>query len=146
MVIEFTALAAFVLAVGLFLLMIHRTISTSLIYAGLCIAVIAGLVEMRSQPKPLVLEWRSAENLDVLWFQLVEPESILVLLRIPGSGPRYYAMGWDEETAAQLVRAGGDAAGGNLQLKMRQLEPSLGENEEPLFHAPPWPALPPKGS
>ena len=145
MAYEFAALAAFVLAVGLFLLSIHRTVSTSLIYAGLCLAVVAGLVEMRAQPKPLVLEWRSQEDIDVLWFQLLEGEAILILLQTP-SGPRYYSMNWDEETAEQLLKAGGEVEGGAGRLKMRRLEPSLETDEEPLFHADPWPTLPLKGS
>ena len=143
MAYEFAALAAFVLAVGTFLLLIHRTVKTSLMYAVLCVAVVAGLVEMRSQPKPLALEWRSQEDMDVLWYQLLEGEAILILLQMP-SGPRYFSMGWDEETAEQLLRAGGEADEGNGQLKMRRLEPSLETDEEPLFHASPWLANPPK--
>ncbi len=145
MAYEFAALAAFVLSVGAFLLLIHRTVKTSLMYAVLCIAVVAGLVEMRAQPKPLALEWRSQEDIDVLWFQLLEGEAILVLLQMR-TGPRYYSMNWDEETAEQLLKAGGEADEGNGQLKMRRLEPSLETDEEPLFHADPWPALPLKGS
>ena len=143
MAYEFAALAAFVLAVGAFLLLIHRTVSTSLMYAVLCIAVVAGLVEMRSQPKPLALEWRSQEEVDVLFFQLLEGEAILILLQMP-SGPRYFSMGWDAETAEQLIKAGGEVEEGGGTLKMRRLEPSLETDEEPLFHADPWPANPPK--
>ena len=145
MAYEFATLGAFVLAVGAFLLVIRRTVSTALLYAVLCIAVVAGLVEMRGQPKPLILELRSQEDIDILWFQLLEGEAILVLLQM-SNGPRYYSMGWDKETAEQLLRAGGEVEDGGGQLKMRRLEPSLETEEEPLFHAAPWPALPPKGS
>ncbi len=142
--VEFVALLAFVVPLGVWLLWLRRTISSALIYTILGITVAAGLVEMQARPKPIFMEvWRSPADAEVLWYALHEGESITVLLSLSG-GPRLYVMPWDKDKAEQLARAGRGAGenGGTLRMR-RPFERSLAPYED-LFYADPQPAPPPK--
>ena len=141
--IEFALLGFFALVQGAFLLWSRRSLPAALIFAALTIVVGAGAVEILSNPKPMVLEWRSAKNAKVLWYQLREGENILVMLALP-NGPRFYSQPWDEQAASQLAAAGAEAEaqGGDI-IMARPFEPSLAEPER-LFYADPWPTPPPK--
>ena len=141
--IEFVALFSFVLILGAFLLGTRRTVFASLALAMLSVTVAAGLAEMQSRAKPLGLEWRSVEAADVLWYELREGVSIQLLLGLPG-GPRFYVMPWNGTAAEQLLGSSRKAARTGRRVQMdRPFEHSLDENE-PVFHALPQPAMPPK--
>ena len=143
--IEFAGLGAFVLLLGAFLLWRERAMLPAVIFSVLSITAAAGLVEMQSRPKPLLLEWRSPERPEVLWYGFREGESITVLLDLSGAA-RLYVMPWDQERAKQLMQSGKKASedGGTLRMR-RPFEHSL-ETRERLFYADPQPAPPPKGS
>ncbi len=141
--IEFAAFLAFVAALGVFLMISRRTVSAALVFATLSIAVATGLVEMKSRPKPVNLEWRSVDWAEVLWYALVEHSAIYFVLEMPG-GPSFYVMPWDGARAEELLKAGRKARGTGAKLRMgRPFEPSLAPNER-LFYAAPQPAPPPK--
>ena len=141
---EFFALGWFVFALGAFLLIIHRSISTALIYLLLGIYLAAGLLEMQARPKPIAFEWRSQADAVVEWYELKEAESITVLLGL-GIGPRLYVMPWNQEAAEQLAGAGRDAGRGG-QIRMRHpFEMSLAK-QEPIFYARPPSPPPQKGN
>ncbi len=137
---EAAALIGFAITLGVWLLLIHRRISTALIYTLLGITVAAGLLEMQARPKPIAFEWRSQADAVVEWYELKEAESITVLLGL-GIGPRLYVMPWNQEAAEQLAGAGREAGRGG-QIRMRHpFEPSLAK-QEALFYALP-PEAPP---
>ncbi len=140
--IEILALLAFALAQGVFLLWSRRTPTAALTFAALSFIVAAGAIEALSQPKPINLEWRSAEEADVLWYELREGVSIHLMLSSP-SGPRFYVMPWNQEQAEQLQTAGMDAEDGGTLKMEHPFEPSLAP-EERLFYAAPQPVPPPK--
>ncbi len=140
--IEVLALLAFALAQGVFLLWSRRTPIAALTFAALSFIVAAGAIEALSQPKPMNLEWRSAEEADVLWYELQEGNAIYLMLALP-SGRRFYVMPWNQEQAEQLQKAGMDAEDGGTLKMVLPFEFSLAP-EEQLFYTMPQPAPPPK--
>ncbi len=141
-VVEFFALLAFVVALGAFLLWDKRRLTPAVVFALLSVTAAIGLVEMKSRPKSVVMEWRAVEEADVLWYGLIEGESITLLLDV--DGPRLYVLAWDKDSAEQLLKAGQDAGQGGKVKMARPFEPSLAP-EERLFYAAPQSAPPPKG-
>ncbi len=141
--VEFAFTLAFTLALGVFLLWQRRTIVTAVIFAVFSITVVALAIEMHSRPKPVAMEWRTAETADVLWYEMDEGQALYFVLRMP-KGPRFYVMPWDSEQAEQLLKAGREAGEGGTIKMSWPFEPSLAEDER-LFYAAPQPAPPPKG-
>lgn len=141
--VEPAVIFVFVGLLGVFLLWCRRSVTAALVFALLSGTVAVGLVEMRSRPKPINMEWRTAGAADVLWYELDEGEALYFVLRMP-QGPRFYVMPYDGEQAEQLLRAGreADQTGGTLKMG-RPFEPSLATSK--LFYAAPQPAPPPKG-
>ncbi len=127
----------------------QRSISTALflVLVGL---VYGGAVELLGQPKPLRLEWRGgAEEADVLGASMAEDEAIYVLLQYPdGTPPRYYQIPWSQPAAEALQQAlrDGQELGTGVKMTMAGGPTSQAGNDtrEPMFYAPPQPALPDK--
>ncbi len=140
--VEFAALLAFVVLLGAFLLWDRCRVTPAMVFALLSVTVAVGLVEMTARPKPINMEWRTAEEADVLWYELDEGQALYFVLWMP-RGPRFYVMPWDGEQAEQLLKAGREAGEGGTIKMRRPFEPSLAE-DEPLFYAAPQPAPPPK--
>ncbi len=141
--VEFFALLAFVVALGAFLLWDKRRLTPAVVFALLSVTAAIGLVEMKSRPKAIGMEWRNVETADVLWYGLRENESITLLLSL--GGPRLYVMPWNKDQAEQLLKAGQDAGQWGKVKMARPFEPSLAP-EERLFYAAPQSAPPPKGN
>ncbi len=139
--VEFAALLAFVGLLGAFLLWDRRRLTPALVFALLSVTAAIGLIEMKSRPKSVAMEWRAVETADVLWYGLIEGESITLLLDV--DGPRLYVMPWNKDQAEQLLKAGQDAGQGGTIKMARPFEPSLAP-EERLFYAAPQSAPPPK--
>jgi len=141
--IEFAGLLGFVLLLGAFLLRRDRSMLPALVFVVLSLTAAVGLVEMKSRAKPLLLEWRSPEQIEVLWYGFREGESITVLLDLSGAA-RLYVMPWDEERAKQLGQASRESSETGGTLRMRLPFESTLETRERLFYADPQPAPPPK--
>jgi hypothetical protein len=127
----------------------QRGVSTALflLLVGL---VYGGAVELLGQPKPLRLEWRDgAEEADVIGASMAEGEAIYVLLQYPdGTPPRYYQVPWSQTAAESLQQALRDGQEQGTGVKMTIAGGSSGQSgndtREPMFYAPPQPALPDK--
>jgi hypothetical protein len=127
----------------------QRCVSTALflLLVGL---VYGGAVELLGQPKPMRLEWRGgAEEADVLGASMAEGEAIYVLLQYPdGTPPRYYQIPWSQPAAEELQQAlrQGQEQGTGVKMTMPGGEAGQSGNDtrEPMFYAPPQPALPDK--
>ncbi len=141
--IEFIALGLFVIALGVWLLYVRRSIPTALIYTLMGIIVAIGLLEMQARPKPISMEmFRSPEEADVLWYELHEGVDIMVLLDL--GEPRLYVLPWSQKQAEELHKAGKEAGEDGGTLKMRlPFERSL-EKDSPMFYALPQPMPPAK--
>ena len=103
------------------------------------------LIDLLSRPKPAEMEWAKAEAATVLVEVLVEGRAIYLWLRAPDQvEPRAYVYPWDLEMAKALVEARRASTARGAPLRMaRPFEPSQ-ETRQPMFHAAPPPALPPK--
>jgi len=127
----------------------QRGVSTALflLLVGL---VYGGAVELLGQPKPLRLEWRDgAAEADVIGASVVEDEAIYVLLQYPdGTPPRYYQIPWSQPAAEALQQALRQGQEQGTGVKMTTAGGSNGQSgddtREPMFYAPPQPALPDK--
>lgn len=110
-------------------------------------AAYASLGELLSRPKPVELEWRHRDlgEATVLSSIMREGDAIYLWLQLPGEEqPRAYALPWDDSLARELHEAQQEAEGAGTPLRVRlPFEPSLNE-EQPMFHTPPQPPLPPK--
>lgn len=110
-------------------------------------AAYAAYSELLSKPKPVAHEWayRHAEEAKVLASLVREGEGIYLWLQLDGvPEPRAYVLPWEREQAVALQGALREAESNGTSLRMRlPFEPTLDERE-PLFYAPPQPALPPK--
>ncbi len=140
MTVEAAALLAFVAGLGVWMLWSRRTVPAALVYTLLGITAAAGLVEMQGRAKPIVLEWRSVETAEVLWFGLREGESITLLLDIGEA--RLYVLPWNKEEAEELLKAEREAEGEDIGLNMwKPFERSL-ETGARMYYADPQPAPP----
>jgi hypothetical protein len=127
----------------------QRGVSTALflLLVGL---VYGGAVELLGQPKPLRLEWRDgAGEADVIGASMAEGEAIYVLLQYPdGAPPRYYQVPWSQHAAEALQQALRDRQEQGTGVRMTMTGGSSGQSgndtREPMFYAPPQPALPDK--
>jgi hypothetical protein len=142
---------AFALLLGAFIFMVlpqarlwQRSASAAL-FVVLVAVVYAGSAELLGRPKPMRLEWRDAQHVQVLGASMRENEAIYVWLQFDGqSEPRAYRLPWSIEAAQQLQTAmqEGEANGAGVQMTM------TGDNgldqREPKFYATPQAALPDK--
>lgn len=132
--VELVGVLTFVVLLGIFLLWSRRTLISAAIFATLGVTVVALALEMQSRPKPVVMEWRSVETADVLWYELIEGVSITLLLNV--NGPKLYVREWSKKEAEELLNAGREAgAGGSIQIRW-PFEKTLAVAER-LFYAAP---------
>lgn len=106
-----------------------------------------GLNDILSRPKPIQLESVHAklDEVAVISSLMKEDQGIYLWLKLPEvDEPRSYKLPWTDEAAQQLHRARqeAEANGTNVQMK-KPFEPSM-DASDPVFYAPPQPALPPK--
>lgn len=107
--------------------------------------VYGGMIEVLGRAKPARLEWRDLQQAEVLGSSMRENEAIFVWLQLPGDPePRAYVLPWSMDTAQGLQTAmeESEANGNGVQMTMSG-QPGLDERE-PMFYAPPQPALPDK--
>jgi hypothetical protein len=107
----------------------------------------AGLLDLLSKPKPVVLEWwlKEAQAATVLGSSIHEGEGIFLWLQLDGvSEPRAYVLPWSLELAEQLQAAGREAERTQGSLRVRLPFESSYDDREPKFYALPQPAPPPK--
>ncbi len=141
----------FALLLGVFIFLVlpqgrlwQRTAAATL-FVVLVAVVYGGSAELLGRPKPMGLEWRDAQQAQVLGSSMRENDAIYLWLQFDdGSEPRAYRLPWSIETAQQLQTATqeGDANGTGVQMTMNG-EAGLDERE-PKFYAEPQPALPDK--
>lgn len=95
--------------------------------------------------RPLPVEWTilSGET-EVLEAAFDRGETIFLWTRQVGKPPRYYTIEWDEELAEQLQDAMKEAEENGTSVMMGWPEEPSMELRDPMFHALPQPALPPK--
>lgn len=105
------------------------------------------LVDLLGKPKPAGMEWDLGRvgEATVLGAKLSEDKAIFLWLDITGMPePRYYVLPWDRRMAEELQAAIRQAEANGTGVRVRlPFEPSL-DDSEPMFYAPPQPALPPK--
>jgi len=141
----------FALLLGVFIFLVlpqgrlwQRTAAATL-FVVLVAVVYGGSAELLGRPKPLGLEWRDAQQAQVLGSSMRENDAIYLWLQFDdGSEPRAYRLPWSIEAAQQLQTATqeGEANGTGVQMTMTG-ETGLDERE-PKFYATPQPALPDK--
>ena len=103
--------------------------------------------ELLSRPKPVGIEWirAAAPEATVLGSRIVEDEAIHLWLALEGlAEPRAYTLPWNEELARQLHEAqkGIEMTGGTVL--MRKPFAQTMDRMDPVFHAQPPEAPPPK--
>ncbi|MGH8682512.1 MAG: hypothetical protein ACREVS_05395 [Burkholderiales bacterium] len=110
-------------------------------------ATYVSVVDLLSRPKPVALEWKRADLAEarVIGADLREGEGIYLWLRTPGvEEPRAYVLPWDQKLAEQLHGAQREAQARGTAVHARNLFEGDPDRQQPLFYAPPQPALPPK--
>lgn len=134
---------AFTLVLGLYLWLAaspwRRLPSAVLVAFGLLLAVTwLGGAELLARPKPIHLEWRAPDQVEVLAARLFEGRAIYLWLALAGeSEPRAYVLPWDQQQAEELyraLRAGGQERGVVMR---RPFGTDKGRDYRPRFHPPP---------
>jgi hypothetical protein len=122
-----------------------QRVASVALFVMLVTMVYGGSIEVLGRAKPVRLEWRDLEQAEVLGSSMRENEVIYVWLQPRGeTEPRLYALPWSMETAQGLQAAMEESeANGNGVEMMMSGQPGLDERE-PMFYAPPQPALPDK--
>ncbi len=124
-----------------------RKLAALAILAVFLPAMWAGTAELLGRPKPVGLEWwrDGGSSATLLGSRIEEGRAIYLWLLLDGEPePRSYALPWSRSLAEALLQAERQAeANGTGVMVRRPFEPSL-DDREPMFHALPQPALPPK--
>lgn len=120
----------------------------AVLLAGLLMATgYAGFAELLGKPKPVTLEWATAQTDDavVLAADLREGEAIFLWLKADGEDePLAYRLPWSMQAAQQFRRASAEAERKRGEVRIRgQLRDQL-EEQEQMFYVPPPQPLPPK--
>lgn len=127
----------------------HVRLLVIITWAATVAAIAFGGVDQLGRPKPIAFEHgvELAGNATVLGAAAKEGEAIWLTLQADSwPEPRLFTLPWDQRLAQQLqqAQAEAEANGTGVQASMQGLfEPSL-DDGEPVFHAPPQEALPPK--
>lgn len=107
--------------------------------------VYGGSVDLLGWPKPLRLEWRSADEATVLAARMREGKAIYVWLESgDATEPRSYVLPWNMETAQQLQNALQERESKGSKVQMTMAPGSGGGDGTPKFYAQPQPSPPPK--
>lgn len=108
--------------------------------------VYAGSVDLLGLPKPMRLEWRTADKATVLAARMREGKAIYVWLQTgDASEPRSYVLPWNTQTAQQLQDALQEREATGRAVRMSMSSGAGGEARKPKFYATPQRPLPDKG-
>jgi hypothetical protein len=147
--IAFAIVFALLLGAFIFLILPRAGLARRTLSVGIFLVLIAivygGAVELLGRPKPLRLEWRDAAEAEVLSALPVENKAIYLWLIMPEAPePCAYVLPWSLQAAQQLQQAMSQAEADGTGVRMTlPFDPSL-DDSEPMFHALPQPAMPPK--
>jgi hypothetical protein len=120
----------------------RRAISVG-IFLALVAVIYGGASELLGRPKPLWLEWRSADKAQVVSAVPVENQAIYLWITVPASPePRTYVLPWSQEAAQQLQNAMNEAEADGTQVEMAMALAGDPDHAEPVFYAKPQPPLP----
>ena len=98
-----------------------------------------------SHPAPLSWKAFGSEKSQILGHYTIEDEGIYLLVLKPSEvEPSYYVLPWDRKTAEELQKALKEAEANGTGVEMQWPEEGSLERREPMFHALPQPAMPPK--
>lgn len=123
-------------------------VAISALFLGLLGVGLMGGLDLLGRPRPMDAAWierARAEEVAVLGADMVEGQSIALMVKVPGEAePRLYALPWNQKMAEQLQNAMRDAReeGGGMAMRM-PFERSW-DKDEPRFYALPQPKLPEK--
>lgn len=121
-------------------------IGAVLLLLGFVVLGPVALASLTGEPRRASLEWwaRSAQDVEVLGFQVQEDVAIYVYVVLPEyDAPQSIELPYSDEAAEQLQQAASEGEQTGQGIRMRRLDTSLDE-QEPLFYAPPPAALPEK--
>ena len=123
---------------------LRRVTSVGLFLILICV-VYGGATELLGRPKPLWLEWRTADRAQVVSAVPVENQAIYLWITVPASPePRTYVLPWSQEAAQQLQNAMNEAEADGTQVEMAMALAGDPDHAEPVFYARAQPPLPVK--
>jgi hypothetical protein len=139
---------ALVLGTLIFLVLPQASVAGRAVSVGIFLALLAmvygGATELLGRPKPIVLEWQSISNSQILGAFPVENKAIYVWVMVPKSSePRAYLLPWSQEVAQHLQNAMNEAETNGTAVEMT-INGDTDNQGQPMFYAKPQPPLPAK--